>query len=220
MKEINVKGLNKKIKKVTILEDINYCFKGGCIYGLSGINGSGKTMLMRAMSGLIFPDSGEITIDGKVLGKDMSFPPSIGILIENPKFLKDYTGYENLKLLADVQGKIKDKDIRETLDKVGLDPDDKRTYYKYSLGMRQRLGIAAAILGEPDIIMLDEPTNAIDLDGLSQIRKVIRDLISDDRVIIIACHEKQEMEKLADTIIQMDRGKIVEVIENEVAEEC
>lgn len=215
MAQVKVCSLSKIIKKVTVLDNIDFTFEGGLIYGLRGINGSGKTMLMRCITGLIYPTSGEIYIDDKKLGKDVSFPPSIGALIENPKFLKEYTGFENLKMLADIQGKISSEEIRETLKSVGLSPDDKRTFYKYSLGMRQRLGIAAAILGKPEIILLDEPTNAIDADGLKGIRKVIRNLISPDRVIIVACHEKQEMDMLADVIIEMEDGKITGVEENE-----
>jgi ABC-2 type transport system ATP-binding protein len=167
-------------------------------------------MLMRLIAGLIYPSDGSIAIDGKRLGKDISFPESIGVLIENPVFLNEYTGYQNLKMLADIQGKISDNEVREVLNRVGLEPDDKRTVYKYSLGMKQRLGIAAAIMGSPQVILLDEPINAIDVDGVSKIRETIRNLIDDSRVIIIACHDQKEMDYLADEKVYLSAGRILE----------
>lgn len=139
---IEMKSLSKTIKGAKVLDGISLKLEGGRVYGLKGKNGSGKTMLMRAMCGLIKPSSGSVLIDGRELGKEISFPPSIGVLIENPAFLTKYTGFKNLKILAGIQNKIDDEKIRQTLQAVGLDPDDKRTYRKYSLGMKQRLGIA------------------------------------------------------------------------------
>ena len=208
--KIQIEQLKKTIKGVTVLDDINYTFNGGRIYGLSGKNGCGKTMLMRLIAGLIYPTGGTIRINDRVLGKDMSFPDSIGILIENPVFLNDYTGYENLKMLADLQRNVSEQEIRDTLEQVGLNWEDKRRFYKYSLGMRQRLGIAAAIMGGPDIILLDEPINAIDADGVEVIGQAIRNLADENRIIIIACHDKEEMDYLADEKIYMSEGKIVE----------
>lgn len=208
--KIQIEQLKKTIKGVTVLDDINYTFNGGRIYGLSGKNGCGKTMLMRLIAGLIYPTGGTIRINDRVLGKDMSFPDSIGILIENPVFLNDYTGYENLKMLADLQRNVSDQEIRDTLEQVGLNWEDKRRFYKYSLGMRQRLGIAAAIMGGPDIILLDEPINAIDADGVEVIGQAIRNLADENRIIIIACHDKEEMDYLADEKIYMSEGRIVE----------
>ena len=141
---IEMKSLSKTIKGAKVLDGISLKLEGGRVYGLKGKNGSGKTMLMRAMCGLIKPSSGSVLIDGRELGKEISFPPSIGVLIENPAFLTKYTGFKNLKILAGIQNKIDDEKIRQTLQAVGLDPDDKRTYRKYSLGMKQRLGIACA----------------------------------------------------------------------------
>ena len=143
MSEIVVKNVSKKIKDAVILNDISVSFSSGRIYGLKGKNGSGKTMLMRTVAGLLIPDSGSVVINGRTLHKDMSFPDSIGILIENPAFLPQYTGFKNLKLLASLSSGISDEDIRTALERVGLDPDDKRTYRKYSLGMKQKLGIAS-----------------------------------------------------------------------------
>ena len=208
--KIEIRNVTKVIKKTKVIDNVNITFEGGKIYGLSGKNGCGKTMLMRLISGLIYPTEGEVVIDGKILGKDCSFPKSIGLLIENPAFLEEYTAYENLRMLNGVGGNRLDKEeILSLIKSVGLDPHDSRKYYKFSLGMRQRLGIAAAIMGKPDVILLDEPINAIDEDGVSEIRNLIRSLSGEDRIIIIACHDKEEMEYMADEIIYMKDGKIV-----------
>lgn len=207
--KIEIKNGCKRIGKTDILKNINLTFTGGHIYGFRGKNGSGKTMLMRAISGLITLTSGEIVINDKVLGKDMSFPDSIGVLIENPAFIDDYSGFINLKVLAQINHRIDDDKIRDTISKVGLDPDDKKKYKKYSLGMKQRLGIAAAIMEEPDIILLDEPINAIDENGVNEIRELLLELKREDRIIIIACHDREELELLSDEIIQISEGEIV-----------
>ena len=208
--KIEIKNVTKIIKKTKVIDSVSLKFEGGKIYGLSGKNGCGKTMLMRLISGLTYPTTGEIIINDKILGRDCSFPESIGLLIENPAFLTDYTAYENLKMLNGMVGKKLGKgEILDVIESVGLDPKDKRKYYKFSLGMKQRLGIAAAIMGKPEVILLDEPINAIDVDGVSEIRNLIRDLRDEDRVIVIACHDKEEMEYMADEIIYMKDGKIV-----------
>lgn len=208
--KIEIRNVTKVIKKTKVIDNVDITFEGGKIYGLSGKNGCGKTMLMRLISGLIYPTEGEVVIDGKILGKDCSFPKSIGLLIENPAFLEEYTAYENLRMLNGVGGNRLDKEeMLRLIQSVGLDPHDSRKYYKFSLGMRQRLGIAAAIMGKPDVILLDEPINAIDEDGVSEIRDLIRSLSGEDRIIIIACHDKEEMEYMADEIIYMKDGKIV-----------
>ena len=159
----------KSFKSAEVLKNINLTLESGKVIGLKGKNGSGKTMLMRAISGLILPTSGKVYINDKELGRHISFPPSIGILIENPSFISNYTGFKNLKILASIQNRISDDEIRDAIRKVGLDPDDKRTFKKYSLGMKQRLGIAAAIMERPDIVILDEPINALDEAGLVNI---------------------------------------------------
>lgn len=208
--KIEIKNVTKIIKKTKVIDSVSLKFEGGKIYGLSGKNGCGKTMLMRLISGLIYPTTGEIIINDKILGRDCSFPESIGLLIENPAFLTDYTAYENLKMLNGMVGKkLSKEEILDVIESVGPDPKDKRKYYKFSLGMKQRLGIAAAIMGKPEVILLDEPINAIDVDGVSEIRNLIRDLRDEDRVIVIACHDKEEMEYMADEIIYMKDGKIV-----------
>jgi len=206
---IEVKDYVKTIKKSIVLNHVNVRFESGRVYGLKGKNGSGKTMLMRAISGLIKPTQGQVDINGQILGMDISIPSSIGVLIENPAFIGNETGFWNLKILASIKGIISDEDIKNTLAKVGLNPEDKRKYYKYSLGMKQRLGIAAAVMENPDIIILDEPINALDDDGVECVRKVIEEAKSRGAIIIIACHDSEELNLLSDEIIQISEGKIV-----------
>ncbi len=210
MSEIKIEDLSKQIKGALILDKVSITLTSGKIYGLRGKNGSGKTMLMRAMAGLLIPDAGSVIINGKTLHKDISFPESIGILIENPSFLPQYTGFKNLKLLAGLTGGISDEEIRTALDRVGLDPEDKRTYRKYSLGMKQKLGIANAIMGEPDIIILDEPINALDEESVKKIKKVLLEIRDKDKLIIIACHDREELEYLSDIIYEIKDGSIVD----------
>ncbi len=207
--EIVFDNYSKIIKKKEILKGINLVFKSGNIYGLKGKNGSGKTMLMRAACGLILPTAGYVRINDKIIGKDISFPPSIGVLLENPAFLDRYTGFQNLKMIAEIRNQIDDKRIYETLEQIGLEPEDKRIYRKYSLGMKQRLGIAAAIMESPDIIILDEPINALDESGAEQIRKILREHKKRGALIILSCHDTEELEYLSDIIYTIRDGEIV-----------
>ena len=207
--EINIKGLSKSIKKNMVLNNIDLKMTGGKIYGIQGKNGCGKTMLMRCIAGLIVPTKGEIEIDGKRLHKDISIPESLGILLETPAFLSDYSGYDNLKILAMLQDGVGNEDISDVLNQVGLGDAGKKKYGKYSLGMKQRLGVAAAILGKPQIILLDEPINAIDGEGVNEIREVILNLKSPERIIVVACHDREEMRLLADEIIVMSQGSVL-----------
>ena len=209
MSRIDIRNLSKTIKGTLILDNINVSFTPGTIYGLRGKNGCGKTMLMRCICGLIIPTTGSITIDDQQLHKDIMIPKSIGALIENPAFLPQYTGYKNLKILASLTGNVKDEEIIKALERVGLDPQDKRTYKKYSLGMKQKLGIANAIMGEPDIIVLDEPINALDEDSVKLIKKELLRLSESGKLIIIACHDREELEYLCDIIYEMKCGCIV-----------
>ncbi len=205
---IKIENYSKKIKDTVVLENINMVLNDGMIYAIQGENGSGKTMLMRGICGLIKGSEGSINIDGKVIGKDISFPEDIGVLIENPSFIPKYTGYKNLKLVADIQGKVDKEEIIKTLQKVGLKPDDKRTYKKYSLGMKQRLGIACAIMGTPKLIILDEPFNGLDEKGVLQIRDVIKGLKQKNCIVIVACHDKEQLEYLSDEIYVIKEGKL------------
>ena len=206
---IEIKHLTKKFKDATVLDDISINFDSGKIYGLRGKNGSGKTMLMRAICGLIIPTSGEIIIDGEVLHKDIAFPRSIGALIENPSFLPNCSGFKNLSLLNKLNNKAADDEIVQVLSDVALDPYDKKPYRKYSLGMKQKLGIANAILGAPDVIILDEPINALDVETVEVIKKLLIGLKNADKTIIVACHDKEELEYLSDIIYEIKEGKIV-----------
>lgn len=209
---IELKNVSKKIKGIDILDDVSLRMESGKIYGFRGKNGSGKTMLMRAIAGLI-KVTGTVDINGSILGKDEMFPPSIGILIENPSFVAEYTGLKNLEMLACIKNKIEIEDIRHAMEQVGLDPDDKRTYKKYSLGMKQKLGIAAAFMEKPDIIILDEPINALDEAGAKQVHEILEEQKKRGALIIIACHDKEELEMLSDEIIEIYEGRIVNKIE-------
>ena len=204
----------KSFKSAEVLKNINLTLESGKVIGLKGKNGSGKTMLMRAISGLILPTSGKVYINDKELGRHISFPPSIGILIENPSFISIYTGFKNLKILASIQNRISDDEIRDAIRKVGLDPDDKRTFKKYSLGMKQRLGIAAAIMERPDIVILDEPINALDEAGAGLIKGLLDELKANGSLIIIACHDTEELNYLSDEIYEIYDGEITGHIEH------
>ncbi len=208
---LELQNIVQKIRKKTVLNDISIQFDSRYIYGLQGKNGCGKTMLMRVISGLIFPASGKVLIDGKELHKDISIPESIGVLIESPSFLNEFTGIQNLKLIASLKNKITEAEIREALTQVGLDPDDKRTYRKYSLGMKQRLGIACAIMEKPKIVLLDEPINAIDANGVELIHTLLENLKQSGSLVILACHDKEELYSLSDVIVEMEEGKICQI---------
>lgn len=206
--KLELRQVAKKIRGVWILKDINLTLESGRIYGLWGKNGCGKTMLMRLMSGLILPTEGQVLLDGRELGKELDFPESVGLLLENPAFLNGYTGLENLRALAEIKGLVGEEEIRRTLAQVGLDPDDTRKYRKYSLGMKQRLGIACAVMEKPELILLDEPVNAIDEKGVVTIREMLLSLKEENRLIVLACHDREELELLADEIITMGEGCI------------
>lgn len=206
---IKLKNVSKNIKGKCVLNDISYSFERGKIYGLHGRNGSGKTMLLRAICGLIVPTNGQIFIEDKILHEDISFPPSVGVIIEHMELLPQYSAYENLFILSKIKKIAKESDIKEAIKKVGLDPDSKLKVKKFSLGMKQRLNIAQAIFESPDIILLDEPTNAIDEAGVSEIRDVIMEQKKRGAVVIIASHNKDDINELCDNIIKIENGEIV-----------
>ncbi len=208
---IEVKNVSLILQKNEILKDISVHFERGKIHGLIGRNGSGKTMLMKCICGFVKPISGEILVDGKRIGKDCDFPKNTGIIIEIPGFIPYYSGYKNLKLLADLRGKISRDDIRKTMEKVGLNPDLKRHVRKYSLGMRQRLGLAQAIMENPDLLVLDEPMNGLDKDGVCDMREYLLDLKSQGKTILIASHSAEDIGILCDTVCEMDKGKLEKV---------
>ena len=182
----------------------------GNVYGFQGINGSVKTMLMRLICGLIYPTKGEIVIDGKRLGQEITFPQSVGLLLENPAFLDSYTGFENLEMLASIKNIITREEIHDAITSVGLDPLDKRKYKKFSLGMKQRLGIAAAIMEKPDILILDEPTNSLDSSGVSLVKTILAKERERGAIIILACHDLPVLQDVSDEIFLLEQGKITE----------
>ena len=210
MTEIAIQNLSKTIKGNAVIQDISMNLKSGVIYGFKGINGSGKTMLMRLICGLIRPTEGEIRINGKTLGKDLSFPESIGVFLENPAFLDSYSGFQNLKILASIKSVATDEDIRATLSRVGLSPNDKKKYRKYSLGMKQRLGIAAAIMEKPDIVILDEPTNSLDADGVTLVKQIVQEEKVRGALVILSCHDGELLKGLSDEIFLLECGHLVE----------
>lgn len=206
--KIKIDHVTKFIKQALILDKVSLEFESGKVYGLQGPNGSGKTMLMRLVSGLIRPTEGTVEIDGKILGKDLDFPDSIGLLIENPAFLPEYTGFKNLELLASIKGMATAEDIRKAISDAGLDPDDKRKYGKYSLGMKQRLGIAGVLMEQPELILLDEPTNALDDKGVEQICQLICRERDRGALIIAACHDAVILERISDEIYTVYEGRV------------
>ena len=208
---IKVENVSLKIKKDMILRDINVEFEHGKIHGIIGRNGSGKTMLMKCICGFIKPTEGEITVAGKKIGIDCDFPESVGVIIETPEFIPYYTGFKNLKLLADIRHKITDEDIRKSIELVGLDPKLKKSVKKYSLGMRQRLGLAQAIMENPDLLILDEPMNGLDKDGVGEMRKYLLDLKAQGKTILIASHSAEDIDVLCDTVVEMDKGRMEKV---------
>ncbi|KAA5806341.1 ATP-binding cassette domain-containing protein [Thermoanaerobacterium thermosaccharolyticum] len=207
---LEVTNLSKNIGQNEILKSINLNLEKGTIYGFFGRNGSGKTMLFRALCGLIKPTSGTITINNKVLHRDISFPESIGVIIESPGFWDHYTGFENLKVLSSIKNIIGDEDIRKSIKRVGLDPDDRRIYKKYSLGMKQRLAIAQAIMERPDIIILDEPTNSLDENGVQLVREILLEEKKRGALILIASHNKDDIDILSDVKYKVDDGSVIQ----------
>lgn len=208
--ELKVENISKTIRGKNILKEISCTFQSGRVYGFVGKNGSGKTMLFRAISGLMTIDSGRIMWDGKELHKDFAVLPSQGIVLENAGLYPNMTGRENLRYLADLTGKIGEAEIERALLRVGLNPKDRRTYRKYSLGMKQRLAVAQAIMESPDIILLDEPTNALDEEGVCLTRTIIAEEKARGAIILIASHSSEDIRLLVDHRYRIENGKIVE----------
>ena len=213
--KININDISREIKSNMILNNITLEFESGKIYGLCGHNGSGKTMLLRAIAGLIQIDKGEIVIDHQTLHQDIDYHPEMGLIIETPTFFKYYTGMENLLYLAEIRDKISKPDVLEALKRVRLDPNDKRTVAKYSLGMKQRLAIAQAIMEKPQLILLDEPTNALDQDAILQFKKIMTAEKMRNACIIIATHNHQDIDELFDEKIYLNSGKVERVEKND-----
>ena len=207
---VEMKHLVKKFNEETVLDNVTISFERGKIHGIIGRNGSGKTMMLKMICGFIPPSSGEIYVNNIIIGKDTDIPDNLGAIIESPGFLPNYDGFHNLKFLAAIRGKISDEQVREAIKTVGLDPDSKKHVGKYSLGMRQRLGIAQVIMEDPELIILDEPFNALDISGVEEMRNLFLSLKEKGKTILIASHSKEDVDFLCDTVIRMDKGKIIE----------
>ncbi|MDE7274487.1 MAG: ABC transporter ATP-binding protein [Lachnospiraceae bacterium] len=205
---ISIENMTKKFGDVTVLENINLSFRRGKIYGIVGRNGSGKTVLFKLMIGYLKPTGGRVIVCGEEIGKDRDFADNIGIIIETPGFLNSYTGYKNLEYLANIRHVIGRQEIRESMKMAGLDPDSNKKVGKYSLGMKQRLGIAQAIMENPGILILDEPMNGLDHQGAADVRKILMRLRDEGKTIILASHNKEDIEILCDEVYEMDQGRL------------
>lgn len=206
--KIEICNYSKKIRGAMVLSNINLTLESGNIYGFRGTNGSGKTMLMRSIAGLILPTTGKVVIDGKEIGKDISFPESMGLLLEYPSFVNSYSGLKNLEMIASIKKKASVDDVKDCIRRVGLDPNDKKPFRKYSLGMKQKLGLACAIMEKPELLILDEPFNALDEKGIAVIKTIIEDFRDNGALIIMSCHDKEELNNISDVIIDIYEGKI------------
>lgn len=209
MAEILIHSLVKRYGEQCVLDHISMELRSPAIYGFVGRNGSGKTMLMKHILGFVRPTDGKIVINGKQVGRDVDIPEQIGAIIENPGFLPEYSGFQNLKLLAVIQNKINDETIRNTIRLVGLDPDSKKHVGKYSLGMRQRLGLAQALMEDPEILLLDEPLSGLDNDGVKEMYRVLLEQKEKGKLIVIASHSKEDIDMLCDEVFYFDRGRVI-----------
>ncbi len=208
---IEVCGVNKYFGEEHVLKDVSHTFEKGKIHGIVGNNGSGKTVLMKCVCGFLKPDSGVIYVNHKQVGKETDFPEDIGIIIETPGFLPHLSGTQNLKILASLQKKANALTIRTVLEQVGLDLDMKKPVGKYSLGMRQRLGFAQALMEDPSLLILDEPLNGLDKHGVVHIRNVIKGLRAEGKTVILASHNQVDIDELCDTVCEMDAGVLTVV---------
>ncbi len=206
---IKIEKFSKAFKGNYVLEDINLEFSSGKIYGIVGDNGSGKTMLLRGIAGLIMPTEGQVSVDGKVIHKDISFPESMGVLIERPELLNYLTGFENLRFLADIKQIVSDQEIEDYMEKFGLDPKSKKTLKKYSLGMKQKIGIIQAIMENQELLILDEPFNALDEDTVGMLRQMLLEFKEEGKLIIITSHHAEDINILCDEIIRLKEGKMI-----------
>lgn len=211
MSVIKVKNVVKRWGTNTVLKSVDLEVDSSEIVGIIGHNGSGKTVLMKCICGFITPDSGEITVSGKRIGKDIDIPKNIGLIIETPGFLPNFSGFSNLWQLAKIRGKIGKDDVRSVIKKVGLNPNEKKHVGKYSLGMRQRLGIAQAIMEDPDILILDEPMNGLDKNGVEDMRELLLQLKDEGKAMIIASHNSVDIDVLCDRVFEITKGRLKQV---------
>lgn len=206
---IELKNVSKKFKKETILSNCSVSFEKGKTHGIVGENGSGKTVLLKLICGLLYPDDGAVFVSGKQIGKDVDFPDDVGVIIETPGFLPHQSGFNNLNYLASLRHRIDSEGVEKAITFVGLDPKDKKHVGKYSLGMKQRLGIAQAIMENPSILILDEPMNGLDRSGVESIRQLLQNLKSEGRTILLASHLQDDIDLLCDTVHLVDNGTLV-----------
>ena len=206
--EIELQNVTKTFGHTNVIEDVSMSMRSGRVYGLQGINGCGKTMLMRLISGLIRPTSGRVLVDGKALVGENSFPESMGLLIENPSFLKSYSGRKNLEMLASIRGRIDAADVQDALERVGLGENANKKYGKYSLGMRQKLGIACAVMERPDLILLDEPFISLDEAAVERTVRIIREERERGALIVLSCHDYDLLTGCSDEIYKIVAGKL------------
>lgn len=212
---IEVREVYKAFGKKQVLKNISFSIPSGSIYGVVGNNGSGKTVLMKCICGFMKCDRGVILVNGRQVGREVDFPDQLGVIIETPGFIPNLSGYKNLKILAALKGRIGKSEIRETLNRVGLDSYMKKPVAKYSLGMRQRLGIAQAIMEEPSVLVLDEPFNGLDRHGVVEIRALLKELKAAGKSILLASHNAQDIEELCDHVLNLEGDKNDEVVEME-----
>lgn len=203
---ISVRNLSKDFGQDRVLKGVTRDFESGKIHGIVGNNGSGKTVLMKCICGFLLPTEGTVIVNGKRVGKDVDFPPDLGVIIETPGFLPGVTGVKNLEILASLNKKIGLSEIADAIRRVGLDPHMKKPVGKYSLGMRQRLGIAQAIMEDPKLLILDEPLNGLDKHGVAEMRKLIKGLSAEGKTILLASHNQGDIDELCDTVCEMDAG--------------
>lgn len=212
MEIIQIESLNLTLNKQTILKDINLSFEEGCIYGIVGKNGSGKSMLFKCICGLVRPTSGRILVNKKEIGKEIDFPENTGMLIETPGLMPHYSAYKNLCILAGLNGKIKKKHLCKILEQVGLSAGDRKAVKKYSLGMKQRLGIAMAIMENPQILILDEPMNSLDKEGIGDMRNLLKVMREEGKTILLTSHNFEDINALCDKVYEMEHGNIKKCI--------
>ena len=206
---IEVQNVVKRFRDQVVLKNVSISFEKGQIHGIVGRNGSGKTVLFKCICGLMHPEEGVILVNGKRVGRDVDMPEDIGAIIEAPGFLPNYSGYKNLRFLANIRRKIGKEEILNVLKTVGLDPESRKHVGKYSLGMRQRLGIAQAIMEDPEILILDEPMNGLDNAGVQDIRALLLELKAQGKTILLASHNQEDIAALCDTVHEMDGGVLL-----------
>ena len=212
MNYIEVSNVSKKYKDRMLVDDVSFTVEKGEILGIVGLNGSGKTVLLKCICGLMDYSGGTIIVNGKVVGKDCEYPANMGVIIETPGFLPYHSGYKNLEYLASLRKKISKQDIKDVLVKVGLAGEEKKLVAKYSLGMRQRLGIAQAIMENPELLILDEPMNGLDKDGIAEVRKLLLEMKAEGKTMIITSHNEEDIKVLCDKVVEMDKGKMVSMV--------